>query len=112
MISSYGGLVNNMPKYAFVFMIFTLAALGLQQSDFDDIPVYCPQKLGRKAKESWDSSDLRICTPFEGVDVEDNSVSGIPHFEANIFTQMILSNSLDYSFNFFKKVFTPFYICL
>ena len=29
MISSYGGLVNTMPKYAFVFMIFTLAALGL-----------------------------------------------------------------------------------
>jgi len=29
MISSYGGLVNVMPKYAFVFMIFTFAALGL-----------------------------------------------------------------------------------
>tara|TARA_B100000686_G_scaffold271780_1_gene288614 strand:- start:892 stop:2019 length:1128 start_codon:yes stop_codon:yes gene_type:complete len=29
MISSYGGLVNVMPKYAFVLMIFTLAALGL-----------------------------------------------------------------------------------
>jgi len=29
MISSYGGLVNIMPKYAFMFMIFTLAALGL-----------------------------------------------------------------------------------
>ncbi len=29
MISSYGGLVNIMPKYALVFMIFTLAALGL-----------------------------------------------------------------------------------
>tara|TARA_B100000029_G_scaffold16281_1_gene16787 strand:- start:1375 stop:2877 length:1503 start_codon:yes stop_codon:yes gene_type:complete len=29
MISSYGGLVNIMPKYAFVFMVFTLAALGL-----------------------------------------------------------------------------------
>ena len=29
MISSYGGLVSSMPKYAFVFMIFTLAALGL-----------------------------------------------------------------------------------
>ena len=29
MISSYGGLVNNMPKYAFVFMVFSLAALGL-----------------------------------------------------------------------------------
>ncbi len=29
MISSYGGLVNFMPKYALVFMVFTLAALGL-----------------------------------------------------------------------------------
>ena len=29
MISSYGGIVNFMPKYALVFMIFTLAALGL-----------------------------------------------------------------------------------
>ena len=29
MISSYGGLVNIMPKFALVFMVFTLAALGL-----------------------------------------------------------------------------------
>ncbi|MDC1476340.1 NADH-quinone oxidoreductase subunit M [Pelagibacteraceae bacterium] len=29
MISSYGGLVNIMPKYAFVFLVFSLAALGL-----------------------------------------------------------------------------------
>ena len=29
LISSYGGLVHVVPKYAFVFMIFTLAALGL-----------------------------------------------------------------------------------
>ena len=29
MISSYGGLVNIMPRFAFVFMIFSLAALGL-----------------------------------------------------------------------------------
>ena len=29
LISSYGGLVNIMPKYALFFMIFTLAALGL-----------------------------------------------------------------------------------
>jgi NADH-quinone oxidoreductase subunit M len=28
-IARYGGLVNNMPKYAFVFMIFTLASVGL-----------------------------------------------------------------------------------
>jgi len=29
MISSYGGVVNIMPKYSLVFMIFTLGALGL-----------------------------------------------------------------------------------
>ncbi len=29
LISSYGGLVNIVPKYALIFMIFTLAALGL-----------------------------------------------------------------------------------
>ena len=29
MISSYGGLVNIMPKYSFMFMVFVLAALGL-----------------------------------------------------------------------------------
>ena len=29
MISSYSGLVNIMPKYAFILMIFTLASLGL-----------------------------------------------------------------------------------
>ena len=29
MISSYSGLVNIMPKYAFILMIFTLAGLGL-----------------------------------------------------------------------------------
>ena len=28
-ISSYGGLVNRMPRYALVFMIFTLASIGL-----------------------------------------------------------------------------------
>jgi NADH-quinone oxidoreductase subunit M len=28
-ISAYGGLVNNMPVYAFMFMIFTLANVGL-----------------------------------------------------------------------------------
>ncbi len=29
MIYTYGGLVNLMPKYSFVFMVFTLGALGL-----------------------------------------------------------------------------------
>ncbi|HMK67269.1 MAG TPA: proton-conducting transporter membrane subunit, partial [Stellaceae bacterium] len=28
-IARYGGLVHNMPKYAFCFMVFTLASIGL-----------------------------------------------------------------------------------
>ncbi len=28
-IARYGGLVNNMPRYAFAFMIFTMASVGL-----------------------------------------------------------------------------------
>src|SRR5690606_30197170 len=28
-IARYGGLVSNMPKYAFVFMVFTMATIGL-----------------------------------------------------------------------------------
>ena len=28
-IAAYGGLVNNMPKYAVVFLIFTMANVGL-----------------------------------------------------------------------------------
>ncbi len=28
-IAAYGGLVNRMPLYAFVFMVFTLANVGL-----------------------------------------------------------------------------------
>jgi NADH-quinone oxidoreductase subunit M len=28
-IARYGGLVNNMPRYAFAFMIFTMAGVGL-----------------------------------------------------------------------------------
>ncbi|MCB0065977.1 MAG: NADH-quinone oxidoreductase subunit M, partial [Caldilineaceae bacterium] len=28
-IARYGGLVNNMPKYAFVFMVFTMGSVGL-----------------------------------------------------------------------------------
>ena len=29
MISTYGGLVNHLPKYSFLFLLFALAALGL-----------------------------------------------------------------------------------
>ena len=30
----------------------TLAALGLEKSELDDIPIFCPQKLGRQAKSA------------------------------------------------------------
>ena len=28
LISTYGGLVNHLPKYSFLFIVFALAALG------------------------------------------------------------------------------------
>ena len=49
----------------------TLAALGLEKSELDDIPIFCPQKLGRQAKSAWELSDFRMSTPFENVIVDD-----------------------------------------
>jgi len=81
----------------------TLAALGLEESELDDIPVFCPQKLGRQSTAAWESSDLRIPLPFEGVDINDQYVGGIPEFEANQLTQLITSPSVGHSFNFFDE---------
>ena len=81
----------------------TLAALGLEESELDDIPVFCPQKLGRQSTAAWESSDLRIPLPFEGVDINDQHVGGIPEFEANQLTQLITSHSVGHSFNFFDE---------
>ena len=81
----------------------TLAALGLEESELDDIPVFCPQKLGRQSTAAWESSDLRIPSPFKGVDINDQYVGGIPEFEANQLTQLITSHSVGHSFNFFDE---------
>jgi len=81
----------------------TLAALGLEESELDDIPVFCPQKLGRQSTAAWQSSDLRIPSPFKGVDINDQYVGGIPEFEANQLTQLITSHSVGHSFNFFDE---------
>jgi len=81
----------------------TLAALGLEESELDDIPVFCPQKLGRQSTAAWESSDLRIPLPFEGVDINNQHVGGIPEFEANQLTQLITSHSVGHSFNFFDE---------
>jgi hypothetical protein len=81
----------------------TLAALGLEESELDDIPVFCLQKLGRQSTAAWESSDLRIPSPFKDIDINDQHVEGIPEFEANQLTQLITSQSVGHSFNFFDE---------
>ena len=81
----------------------TLAALGLEKSELDDIPIFCPQKLGRQAKSAWELSDFRMSTPFENVIVDDVNTQKLPYYEANILTQLINSIGLEYSFNLFGE---------
>lgn len=81
----------------------TLAALGLEKSDLDDIPVFCPQKLGRQATSAWELSDFRVSIPFDRVDVDEGSIAGLPQYEANILSQLMTTIALDHSFNFFAE---------
>ena len=81
----------------------TLAALGLEKSELDDIPIFCPQKLGRQAKSAWELSDFRMSTPFENVVVDDANTQKLPYYEANILTQLINSIGLEHSFNLFGE---------
>ena len=81
----------------------TLAALGLEKSELDDIPIFCPQKLGRQAKSAWELSDFRMSTPFENVIVDDVNTQKLPYYETNILTQLINSIGLEHSFNLFGE---------
>ena len=81
----------------------TLAALGLEKSDLDDIPVFSPQKLGRQATSAWEFSDFRPSTPFEEVNISSPISSKIPRYEANILSKLITANCVGYSFNFFEE---------
>lgn len=81
----------------------TLAALGLERSDLDDIPVFCPQKLGRQAKSAWELSDFRLSIPLEGIDASGLNTAKLPYYEANILTQLIKSIALEHSFNLFGE---------
>ena len=81
----------------------TLAALGLEKSELDDIPIFCPQKLGRQAKSAWELSDFRMSTPFENIVVNDANTQKLPYYEANILTQLINSIGLEHSFNLFGE---------
>ena len=80
----------------------TLAALGLEKSDLDDIPVFCPQNLGRQAKTAWELSDFRPSIPFKGMQVVQNTEK-LPYYEANILSELASSIALDHSFNFFHE---------
>ena len=81
----------------------TLAALGLEKSELDDIPIFCPQKLGRQAKSAWELSDFRLSVPFENVEVQGVNPEKLPYYEANILTQLINSIGLEHSFNLFGE---------
>ena len=79
----------------------TLAALGLEESDLDDIPVFCPQRLGRQAKSVWEKSDFRLSIPLENILIEGTNQKKLPYYEANILTQLMGNIALEHSFNFF-----------
>ena len=83
----------------------TLAALGLVESDLDDIPVFSPQKLGRQAKQSWSPSDLRYIEPFVDIELNQSNIflAGVPDYDQNVISMLINSINTDYSFNFFEE---------
>ncbi len=80
----------------------TLDALGLEKSSGEYIPIFCPQKLGRQAKTAWELSDFRGSLPFDGINLEKNTIK-LPYYEANILTQLIKNKTLEFSFNFFQN---------
>ena len=81
----------------------TLAALGLEKSELDDIPVFCPQKLGRQAKGAWETSDFRPSMPLDGIKYSGEKKEKLPYYETNILTQMVKCNAIDFSMNFFHE---------
>tara|TARA_S200000501_G_scaffold98676_1_gene92003 strand:- start:4100 stop:5848 length:1749 start_codon:yes stop_codon:yes gene_type:complete len=82
----------------------TLAGMGLVDSELDEVPVFCMQKLGRQAKASWINSEFQLIEPFEGIEYDEAIVDKrkIPFYEGNILTQLIKWISVDHTFNFFQ----------
>ena len=77
------------------------SALGFQESNEEQIPVFCAQKLGRQAKNAWELSDYRSSIPFENIKLQ-TKIDRIPFYEANIFSALITNRSINFSFNFFE----------
>ena len=48
----------------------TLAGMGLVDSELDEVPVFCMQKLGRQARASWVNSEFQSIEPFKGIEFD------------------------------------------
>ena len=84
-----------------LFRSNVFSALGFQESDEENIPVFCAQKLGRQAKNAWELSDYRSTIPFENIKLE-TKVNRLPFYEANILSALITNQSINFSFNLFE----------
>ena len=75
----------------------------VRDSELDEVPVFCMQKLGRQARASWVNSEFQSIEPFEGIEFDETAIDTkkIPFYEGNIITQLIKWISVDHSFNFF-----------
>ena len=102
-VVTFSGGIPNVVSTTDPSKEITLAALGLEKSELDDIPVYCPQKLGRQAKSAWETSDFRPSMPLDGIKYSGEKKEKLPYYETNILTQMVKSNAIDFSMNFFHE---------
>jgi len=77
------------------------SALGFEENNEENIPIYCAQKLGRQAKNAWELSDYRSIIPFENIKLE-TKLNRLPFYEANILSALITNQAVNFSFNFFE----------
>ena len=73
--------------------------MGLVDSELDEVPVFCMQKLGRQARASWVNSEFQSIEPFKGIEFDETAIDTkkIPFYEGNIITQLIKWISVDHS---------------
>ncbi len=77
------------------------SALGFEESNEEQIPVFCAQKLGRQAKNAWELSDYRPSIPFNNIKLE-TKLNKLPFYEANILSALITNQAVNFSFNLFE----------
>ena len=77
------------------------SALGFEEDNDKNIPIFCAQKLGRQAKNAWELSDYRPSIPFEDIILE-TKLNRLPIYEANILSALITNKAINFSFNLFE----------